>query len=181
MRGNSEKVGIVKAREILHGNKHTTVKYMVDFGEPMEKWKILTRKDIVKVPKPDKPERRGYTYSRNLDDGRIIQAYAFVKKMAFGLGFKELVVGFALYNGRDEYNEDFGFKVAKHRAFSNPYCLMTSTFPGEFKKNMVDAIVGVKLDEIAADPDSFTQVFGTIDDDFECVFENGDDDFYYPV
>lgn len=175
MRDNNEKVGVVRAREVSHTSNSTTVKYLVDFGEPMENWKILTRKELAKVPKPEKKVRKGYTYTRKLEDGRAIHAYAFVKKMTLGFPFKELVVGFALYNGEDDYNEEFGLRVAKHRAFKHPYCLMSSIFGGEFKEKMVDAIVGVKFDEIAADPDSFTQVFDSPEDDFDYVMF--DDEF----
>ena len=41
-------VGVVRARDITHENKKTTVKYMVDFGGGMESWKVLTKKDIKK-------------------------------------------------------------------------------------------------------------------------------------
>ena len=61
-------VGVVRARDITHENKKTTVKYMVDFGGGMESWKILTKKDIKKVSSPSHERPyviREYEYDNN--------------------------------------------------------------------------------------------------------------------
>ena len=40
------KTGVIRARDIVHDGKMTTVKYMVDFGGGMDSWKVMMKKDI---------------------------------------------------------------------------------------------------------------------------------------
>ena len=122
-------VGVVRARDITHENKETTVKYMVDFGGGMESWKVLTKKDIKKVSNPSH-ERPYVIREYEYDNNQKLIMVASVKPQNFIVGNpdanewldtiyerkgKVLSIGFAIYNGIDEYDFNVGCKYAVHR------------------------------------------------------------------
>ena len=58
-------------------------------------------------------------------------------------------IGYAIYNPNDEYDEDFGIRIATHRAKKKPFCNILSDFSGEFNKETIDALLKVKGEYIA--------------------------------
>ena len=157
-------VGVVRARDITHENKKTTVKYMVDFGGGMESWKVLTKKDIKKVSNPSH-ERPYVIREYEYDNNQKLIMVASVKPQNFIVGNpdanewldtiyerkgKVLSIGFAIYNGIDEYDFNVGCKYAVNRMKHNPFCQMESKFGGEFNDATVKAIMDVKAKYIKA-------------------------------
>ena len=53
-------------------------------------------------------------------------------------------MGVSIYNPVDEYNEQIGIKLAKHRAFKSPFCCLKARFSGEFNNETVEALMDVK-------------------------------------
>lgn len=162
-------VGVVRARDIVHENKKTTVKYMVDFGGGMESWKVLTKKDIKKVSNPSH-ERPYVIREYEHDNNQKLIMTASVKPQNFIVSNpnakewfdtiyerkgKVLSIGFAIYNGLDEYDFNVGRKYAVHRMKHNPFCQMESKFGGEFNDITVEAIMDVKAKYIKDHWDEF--------------------------
>lgn len=156
--------GVIKAREINTNGNRTEVKYLVDFGEGIENWRVVTRKDIVPLPKLNgKIPYHIKTYE--VGDGKVItmaakvnleKDYMFVSDVEFvKLKTKTLSIGFSLYNGTDEYDPILGQKYAIHRCKNNPFTTMSSTFSGEFTRDTVIAIMDVKAKYIINNIDKF--------------------------
>ena len=59
---------------------------------------------------------------------------------------KTLTVGWAVCSPQDEWDWDFGFKIALHRAKTRPFTIMYTTNSGEFDNRTVVAILKSKLD-----------------------------------
>ena len=150
--------GAVKARDIQSGDGKTVVKYMVDFGGGMESWKVLTKNDIKKVRNPSH-ERPYIIREYEHDNNQKLIMTASVKPQNFIVSNpnakewfdtiyerkgKVLSIGFAIYNGLDEYDFNVGRKYAVHRMKHNPFCQMESKFGGEFNDITVEAIMDVK-------------------------------------
>ena len=162
---NSEKYGngIVRAREVKTLNGKTDVKYLVDFGDDIENWKILKKNDLEKVKR--ETEKNPYkikTYG--IDGGKILTIASNVsvcKDYVLGIDgpyvtkIKTLRIGFSLYNGVDDYDENIGRKYAIHRCKKNPFTTMISEFSGEFNDSTIDAIMDVKADYIISNIDKF--------------------------
>ena len=164
VRKSDGKVGVVRAREVNSVNGRTDVKYLVDFNEGIENWKVLTRKDIMSFEQPD--DKCPYVIKRyEVGDGKILTIAAHVetqKDYMLGPLFEEyktktkiLTIGFSLYNGVDEYNEEIGRKYAIHRCKCNPFTTITSAFSGEFNKETVDVIMDVKAKYIINNINNF--------------------------
>lgn len=162
-------VGVIRARDIVHENKTTTVKYMVDFGGGMKSWKVLTKKDIKKARKASN-ERPYVIREYDYDNNQKLIMVASVKPKNFIVSNpdaedwsdviyerngKVLSIGFAIYNGLDEYDFNVGRKYAVHRMKHNPFCQMESKFGGEFNDATVEAIMDVKAKYIEAHWDEF--------------------------
>lgn len=141
-------VGTIRARNERTENKRTTIEYMVDFGTDMNKWKILSKKDLEKLPQNSherQPFIKEYSYNNcKIVFVGVVQTKSFIdwprcRKC------KELSIGYAIYNGTDDYNADFGIKLAKHRAKTKPFCQMGSLFSGEFNNATIEAIMDAKM------------------------------------
>lgn len=151
------RVGIVKAREVKSVESYTEVKYLVDFGDGIDKWKVVTKKDIKKCPQAAQP-LRWIKKEYHLDDGKIVTLAANVENVKdawFSIGGKWLTIGFSIYNGVDEYNPEIGYKIATHRAKNNPFTTMHSSFSGEFGYDTVVAIMDAKAKYIIDHMDKF--------------------------
>ena len=160
----SGKLGVIRAKEVDKKEKHTDVKYLVDFHEGIENWKIMRRKDLLPYVKPKAQEYIFKTYE--VDGGQVITMAAHVeteKVETFDefledyvkTSFKSLTIGFSIYNGTDEYDEAIGQKFAKHRCKTNPFVLMTSDCRAEFNVATVKAIMDVKAQYIKANFSKF--------------------------
>ena len=66
-----------------------------------------------------------------------------------------LRIGYAIYIHEDEYNEAHGIRIARKRSLTNPFCIMYSSFNGEFNTATVEAIMNVKTDYIKNNFDKF--------------------------
>ena len=68
---------------------------------------------------------------------------------------KTLNIGHAIYNPNDEYNERFGFRIAKNRIKTRPFAHLYSEFTGEFNYDTVVAIMDAKAKYIAENSERF--------------------------
>lgn len=164
VRKSDGKVGVVRAREISSVGGKTDVKYLVDFNEGIENWKVVTRNDITSFVKGG--EKSPYVVKNyEVGDGKVLTVAAHVetqKDCMYGPLLEEykvktkiLTIGFSLYNGVDEYNEEIGKKYAIHRCKCNPFTTMTSAFSGEFNRETIDVLMDVKAKYIIDNIDNF--------------------------
>ena len=143
VRVSDGKIGTIKAREITQMSdsdstkQSTNVKYLVDFGEGIENWSVVTRNDIQKM------KTTKFVYDM---DG------LYAAKKTHG---KKLSIGFSIYNGSDVYDNEIGRKIAIHRCKKNPFTTMTSGFSGEFNLTTVESIMDAKADYIIKNIDNF--------------------------
>ena len=171
VRNSDGKIGVVKAREMTcltdsnENKKVTSVKYLVDFGEGIENWSIVTRNDISSVK-----DSENYPYVLkfyDIDDKKKLTMVALVEKVrSYVCDYddlysvkkttgKKLSIGFSIYNGVDEFNPIIGEKIAIHRCKKNPFTTMSSDFSGEFNDQTIEAIMNAKADYIIANIDNF--------------------------
>ena len=149
--------GVIKAREIKSVENYTEVKYLVDFGDGIDNWKVMTKKDIKKCL----PPVAGWRWIKKeylVGDGKTVTLAAnveTVKDTWIGIGGRLLRIGFSIYNGVDEYNPKFGYKIAMHRAKYNPFTTMASRFTSEFGYDTVVAIMDAKAKYIIDHIDKF--------------------------
>ena len=152
------KSGVIRARDIVHDGKMTEVKYMVDFGGGMNAWKVMEKKDLKRASK--KKNVRPYIvreYDHENNQKLIVAAAVKTKKFLVDIpdtfGFcdgvyerkgKTLSIGFAIYNGTDDYDFNVGRKHAIHRMKHNPFTVMESKFGGEFNYDTVVSIMDTK-------------------------------------
>ena len=161
VRKSDGKSGIIRAREIKSVENYTDVKYLVDFGDGIDNWQVLEKKDIMS---PFMIKEYG------VGDGKIITIAARVNNVkteanAYSDVFDEyysyttkgkiLNIGFSIYNGSDDYNPEIGRKYAIHRCKTNPFTTMGSGFSGEFNNETVEAIMDVKAKYIIKNMDRF--------------------------
>lgn len=155
VRKSDGKVGIVRAREVNSVENYTEVKYLVDFSEGIDKWKVMTRKELLSVPK--NALRNNYLFKTyEVGDGKIITMAAHVETIKcdveeddfpyceYKITGRVLNIGFSVYNGIDEYDEKIGCKYAVHRCKNRPFVTMFSDFAGEFNRDVVEVIMDVK-------------------------------------
>ena len=163
--------GIVRVRDIQHEGKKTIVKYMVDFGGGIEKWKIMDKSELKKVhPIDNNNPFYCFEYVYNHDNNQRLIVVASVEPKSFLVenpnsddwsnNFyirkgRKLTIGFSIYNGKDDYDKNIGVKYAKHRMKKHPFCSMESGFSGEFQPKTVRAIIDAKADYIMEHWDEF--------------------------
>ena len=73
----------------------------------------------------------------------------------FKVKYKTLSIGYSIYNGTDEFDQNVGIKIAKHRCRHNPFTCMASLFSGEFPQSTVAAIMDDKAKYIIRNIDKF--------------------------
>lgn len=165
----SGKVGIIKGREVheLTDGK-VRVEYVVKTGEGFENWISCTKKGLEKVV-PNKTPKEIPTLVVDAPNGYKVTLVAIVHnevvwKDSFDEdGFyrpyarkgKDLKIGYAIYNPKDEYDTDFGVRIATHRAKKSPFCHLISDFSGEFNEETVNALLAVKGDYIVRNIEHF--------------------------
>lgn len=160
----SGETGIVRVRDVQHEGNKTVVKYMVDFGGGLEKWKIMDKSELKKVqPIANNNPFYCFEYVYNHDNNQRLIMVASVEPKSYLVenpnpddlmnNFylrkgRKLTIGFSIYNGKDDYDKNIGVKYAKHRMKSHPFCSMESAFSGEFQPKTVHAIIDAKADYI---------------------------------
>lgn len=158
------KVGVIKGREIkqLPNSNRVKIEYVVKTGEGFENWNAYDKRDIERV-KTTRRNREVPMIVVDTDKGYKVTLVGLVtnkiiwKDRIDENGFydtykrngKELSIGYAIYNPNDEYDLNFGKKIAIHRAKKRPFCQIDSEFSGEFNKETVDSLLKVKGEYIA--------------------------------
>ena len=98
--------------------------------------------------------------------GFKVTCVAFVKTNCLGWNFVEdgkfhqgkernLRIGFSFYNPDDEYVPELGFKIARHRAETRPFCNLKAKFLGEFPADTVYALMDAKAKYVVEHLDTF--------------------------
>lgn len=169
----SGETGIVRVRDVQHEGDKTVVKYMVDFGGGLEKWKIMNKSELRKVKSIVNNNNNPFycfEYVYNHDNNQRLIMVASVEPKSYLVenpnpddcmnGFyirkgRKLTIGFSIYNGEDDYDKNIGVKYAKHRMKTHPFCSMESAFSGEFQPKTVHAIIDAKADYIMEHWDEF--------------------------
>ena len=156
--------GVVVAREIksLDNNK-CEVKYMVKpvGSEGFDSYQIVTRKDLVKIV-TEEPKPLTVCKHYPLDGGFTLTLVAIVERWrnTWGDNIKELCMGYSICSPLDKFDENFGFKAARHRAKKHPFCAMGSEHRAEFDENTTIAIMDAKSEYIKAHPERFIAARG---------------------
>lgn len=148
-------IGTVKGRDIIpiEGSKRVKIEYIVKIGDGFDNWKSFSKNEIQSMKK-EKKEPRVYTKVYDVVDGFKITMYGKVDTWCCGTG-RLLRIGYAIYSPEDEYNETHGIRIARKRSRTNPFCIMYSSFNGEFNAATVEAIMDVKADYIKNNFDKF--------------------------
>ena len=153
-------IGTVKGREVIpvENSKRVKIEYIVKVGNGFNNWKSYSKKELEAV-RTETKELRVYTKVYDVVDGYKITMYAKVDNIACRASWdnrkRMLSMGYSIYNPVDVYNENCGFKIARHRSENSPFCLMFSEFSGEFNASTVNAIMDVKADYIKNNFDKF--------------------------
>ena len=156
--------GVVVAREIKSlANNKCEVKYMVRpvGSEGFDSYQIVTRKDLVKIV-TEEPKPLTVCKHYPLDEGFTLTLVAVVERhrSCWGGVFKVLNMGYSICSPLDKFDENFGFKAARHRAKKHPFCAMGSEHSAEFDENTTTAIMDAKAKSIKAHPERFIAARG---------------------
>ena len=140
------------------------------FGVLLDDFKTVhyySKKALVPLTKKKKPEERvypkQYVYTGVAEGGRKITVVGLVDKfprseaIATLQGFyiqnvkmKELRIGYSICHPDDltEYSHDKGVKIAKRRCYERPMTILESMYLGEFREDLVFAILMTKFEYI---------------------------------
>ena len=161
---SKNELGIVKGREVQELGSRVVIEYVVKTGEGFQNWDVYDKKELVKVNN-SKDNKKPQTLVVDAPNGYKVTLVALCDKenvwnykhdfTAFYRRGKRLRIGYAIYNPKDEYNEELGLRIAKHRAKKTPFCDIVSGFSGEFNKETIDALLKVKGEYIAANIEKF--------------------------
>lgn len=149
------KKGIVKGREVIDlGNNRVKVEYIVKTGPGFENWHSYNRNELVKevyvAPKKENP-----SYVTTTANGYKITTVGVVEKT---YNMKRLSIGYAICSPEDEFNLEYGIKLATNRAKTNSFGTMYSAFGGEFNTETVSSIIKAKGDYIARNIEKFVNL-----------------------
>ena len=152
-------VGVIKAREVSKvdgANKRVKVEYIVRLGDGFNNWKAFDRKEIEHYPQNVLKDTE-YVKVYDVVDGYKITLFAKVIRHneMFYPSAIELYIGYSIYSPKDEYSEEQGIKIARHRSRTSPFCQMESSFGGEFNALTVNNIMDAKADYIKNNFDKF--------------------------
>ena len=175
------KIGTVVGREEkkLEGKK-IEVKYVVKTEDGFENYKAFSRKEITKIPtvventenKTVYPKK--YSLEYPCSDGRTLvltgvvdnyydnvsefEEYRTSKVMEImKVKRKMLIVGYAICHPDDKNNKDLGAEIALRRAYKKPISILYSPFSGEFRDDLVVAILQTKAAFIEDNIDRFIE------------------------
>lgn len=165
------KVGVVKGREIKQlTDGKVKIEYVVKTGEGFDNWKAYRKNELERV-NPIKTEKKLPTLVVDAANGYKVTLVAIVRNQTvwkdnideYGMfdtyprKGKDLSIGYAIYNPNDEYDPDFGIRIATHRAKKRPFCHMVSDFNGEFNHETIMSLLKVKGIYIANNLEHFIQ------------------------
>lgn len=163
----SGKKGVILYRDETRDkeNERTTVRYFVKFGNGTENYAWFNRKEISKPLRifEEGNNKRIKTRMYDMSNGYKLTLVAIVENID---GYDEtsityfekervLRIGYSLCNPLDEYDENIGYKLAKHRAYEKPFTHMVARFTGEFNEETTKAIMDVKAKYICENIDNF--------------------------
>ena len=162
------KIGVIKSCDMIDiGDGRVKVEYIVKTGNGFENWHTYSKKELEKIvpahvnkPNPtlvvNAPNGYKVTLVALVINDKVIKPYR--KNGVYDPHWhkvKYLRIGYAIYNPDDEYDHDFGVRVATKRAKKNAFCHLFSDFSGEFNTETVDALLRVKADYIVRNIDKF--------------------------
>ena len=177
------KIGTVVGREEkkLEGKK-IEVRYVVKTEDGFENYKAFSRKEITKVPsvvsETNPNNNKVYPKIYNLEypcsDGRTLvltgvvdnyydnvsefEEYRTSKVMEImKVKRKMLIVGYAICHPDDKNDKDLGAEIALRRAYKKPISILYSPFSGEFRDDLVIAILQTKAAFIEENIDRFIE------------------------
>ena len=146
--------------------RRTKVTYLVKLGAGFENYKVFSRNELTKVV-PTITEMPSYVRVYDAPNGFKVTCVAFVKTNCLGWDFdvkdskfhqekeRNLRIGFSFYNPDDEYVPELGFKIARHRAETRPFCNLKAKFLGEFPADTVYALMDAKAKYVVEHLDTF--------------------------
>ena len=156
---------VCREEEIDKEAKHTKVTYLVKLGAGFENYKVFSRNELKKVV-PTITEMPSYVRVYDAPNGFKVTCVAFVKTNRLGWDVDEdgkfhqekernLRIGFSFYNPDDKYVPELGFKIARHRAETHPFCNLKAKFLGEFTADTVYALMDAKAKYVVEHLDTF--------------------------
>lgn len=163
------KVGVIKGRDMIDlGDGRVKVEYIVKTDNGFENWNTYTKNELEKI-RPTNENKGIPTLVVDAPNGYKVTLVALVtnehvmKDSYDEEGYytpywrkgKDLKIGYAIYNPEDEYDYDFGVRIATHRAKKSPFCHLISDFNGEFNTETVNALLHVKADYIVRNIKNF--------------------------
>ena len=154
----SKEEGVVKGREMTKvdgDDKRVKITYIVRSvdanGDPM--WASYDKKELSAYPQNVKrPEE--YIKVYDVVDGYKITLYGNVCRIK-SWNYNKLSIGYSIYSPKDEFDEKQGVRIARHRSRTSPFCMMNSSFNGEFNSLTVNNIMDAKADYIKNNFDKF--------------------------
>ena len=167
----SGKTGVVKGRDVVGlPDGKVRVEYIVKTGDGIENWYAFKKSELEKVV-PVKTEKAVPTLVVDAPNGYKVTLVAIVRNETvwkdsfdengyyspYARKGKDLTIGYAIYNPNDEYDPDFGIRIATHRAKKRPFCHMVSDFNGEFNHETIMSLLKVKGIYIANNLEHFIQ------------------------
>lgn len=159
-------IGIVKGREIINeSDNRVKIEYVVKLDDGFSNWNVYNKNELEKV-KNDKPKKKINKLVVSTAKGHVVTLAAFTDTyyidcwnlMRGGCRKgKELRIGYSICNPNDSYDENFGVKLALHRAKNSPFCHLISDFSGEFNKETIEAILQIKAEYIVNNIEHFVK------------------------
>lgn len=159
------KTGVIKSikRDYDENNKHTNITYHVKRHDNNETV-VLQKKDLVKLENGRKQERTpkiSHQYVK-LKNGSGLLVLGYLNKEVKEILVKKndqyhvkrekyntLKIGYAFCHKDDEFNLDFGIKLAKHKAKKSPLSIFETKYKMNLDEETVDAILNSKTKYIA--------------------------------
>lgn len=173
-------LGTVMGREErkLPDNK-ISVEYVVKTGDGFENYNVFLRHQIEKVKPVEETNvntvyPKIYNLEHKCNDGRTLILTGVVDTYYDNVGDfesyrtsrlieimkvkrKALLVGYAICHPDDINDKEVGSKIALKRAYKKPISIMYSPFTGEFREDLVTAILQVKAKFIEENIDRFLE------------------------
>ena len=151
------KTGIIKSikRDYDENNKHTNITYYVKEHNSNETV-VLQKKDLVKLENGRKQERTpkiSHQYVELNNGSRLIVLGYLNKEVKEILVKKDdqyhvkrekyntLKIGYAFCHKDDEFNLEYGIKLAKHKAKKSPLSIFETKYKMSLDEETVDAIL----------------------------------------
>lgn len=142
-----DQYGVVRIHDVLHDHEkmHTESKYYVLLEGEERNYEWFRREQLQKCTPKEQKKCEIYAKTYQADNNRSVTLVAEVITFKVGRSkFRDLFIGASFYNGVDDYDALVGYKIAKSRIKTSPFCTMHSGFGGEFNADTVNAIMDAK-------------------------------------